>query len=312
MCLLGFYADKRGLSECKKCPAGKYCPRGSKNYKDCPQGSYCLEGGTVGQLGDPIPCPKGTFGNRPGLKEESECSDCLPGHYCGTEGLSNVTDLCNAGYWCKKKAETATPSGTENFGPCPSGGYYCESGSSTPQRCPVGRYAKPGRNKLKSANECDICDPGHYCAYGNQTEVTGKCAAGYYCKEGSSVPKPTNNNVGGKCFTGYYCREGSSWPIPCPAGKYNNVTARETCLDCPAGFFCTINTTSPVECPSGYYCPLNTKTSNANPCPAGTFNNLPSRTSLDDCQPCTPGSYCAKAGILCLCFFFCQCMPAAG
>ena len=296
----GTYADKSGMSRCKVCPEGKNCPRGTDFPEPCPRGMFCLQGGDTVLRGVPKPCPRGTFGSRDGLKTKSECTDCTPGRYCVNSGLSNVTGLCAAGYYCRTKASTATPSSDEQqrFGPCPPGGYYCEAGSSIYQRCPVGRYAKPGRNRLKNADECDICESGHYCAYGNQTEATGKCAPGYYCKAGSSVRKPTNGTFGGKCFTGYFCPEGSSWPRPCPAGEYNNETARASCLDCPAGFFCTINTTSPSECPAGYYCPNKTKTSTGNPCPAGTFNNLTSRTSLDDCLPCTPGSYCATKGMV--------------
>lgn len=160
----------------------------------------------------------------------------------------------------------------------------------------VGTFAKPGRNKLSSADECDTCPPGYYCAYGNQSSPTGKCAPGYYCGEGSHVPKPTNTTLGGKCFAGHFCVEGSDWPKPCPAGKYNDDIGKETCKNCPAGFFCPINTTSPYPCPPGYYCPLNSMIQDANPCPQGTFNNLTSRTSLSDCQACIPGSYCSTKG----------------
>lgn len=293
---LGSYSDETGMSECKVCPAGKYCAPGCEVPQACERGYYCLQGDDKVHGGEPVRCPKGTFGADENLQKELDCTNCLPGRYCVREGLSNVTGPCAAGYWCKTKADTDTPSSNKDYGPCPSGGYYCEAGSSAPVRCPVGRYAEPGQNKLKSADECKMCPAGHYCAYGNQTRPTGKCAPGYYCLTGSSLREPANGSYGGKCFTGHYCPEGSPWPKPCPAGKYNNETAREVCLDCPPGYFCTVNTTSPSECPPGYYCPLNTKTSTANPCPAGTFNNLTSRVSLDDCQPCTPGSYCATNG----------------
>ena len=293
---LGNYADEIGMSECKECPAGKYCPRGSEVSIPCPRGYYCLKGRDSEKLGVQVPCPRGTFGSREGLRTESECTDCSAGYYCDGEGQSNVTNMCAAGYWCKTKSHSATPSSSNDFGPCPSGGYYCEAGSSVPQRCPVGTYAKPYRNKLRSADECDECDSGHYCAYGNQTKPTGECAPGYYCKKGSPVREPTNDTSGGKCFKGHYCPGGTSWPKPCPAGEYNHDVGQNACLDCPAGFFCPLNTSSPEDCLAGYYCPRKTMTSKANPCPAGTFNNLTSRESLNDCQECTPGSYCATKG----------------
>lgn len=262
----------------------------------CVQGFFCLSGDDNRENGEPVPCPRGTFGNRDGLKKESQCSDCSPGRYCDQEGLRNVSGLCASGYWCKRRAITDSPGGVDDYGACPPGGYYCEEGSSAPQRCPAGRYARPGRDKLKSANECDVCPPGYYCAYGNQTQPTGTCAPGYYCVSRSPVREPLGDVYGGKCFPGYKCPEGSSYPEPCEAGTYNNETGRSSCLDCPPGFFCTMNTTVPVECPSGYYCPINSKTATAHPCPAGTFNNLTARSALQDCQPCTPGSYCDKSG----------------
>ena len=128
------------MSKCKVCPAGKYCPRGSKFPQTCPLGSYCLIGDDIRETGNPVPCPKATFGAREGLKMKTECTDCTPGHYCDQEKLSRVSGNCDAGYWCKSKAITPTPidDGSGNFGPCPSGGYFCEAGSSTPERCPVG------------------------------------------------------------------------------------------------------------------------------------------------------------------------------
>ena len=231
------------------------------------------------------------------METENNCTACTPGHYCAQTGLRNVTGLCSSGYWCESKATTDTPSSNgDKFGPFPSGGYYCEEGSSSPRRCPVGRYALPGRNKLKNADECNFCLAGSYCAYGNQTEPTAKCSVGYYCLSGSSVAEPSDGVNGSKCFPGYKCPEGSPYPTSCEAGTYNNESGKGSCLDCPPGFFCTINTTAPAECPSGFYCPIKSQTATANPCPAGTFNNLTARSSPGDCQPCTPGSYCDKPG----------------
>ena len=53
--------------------------------------------------------------------------------------------------------------------------------------------------------------PGQYCVDG---EITGPCAAGYWCKKGSPTPWPggtgnwTNPSVGQPCPYGYYCLEG--------------------------------------------------------------------------------------------------------
>ena len=48
---------------------------------------------------------------------------------------------------------------------------------------------------------------------------------------------------------------------------------------------------------SGYYCPAKTKYATEFPCPRGTFNNQTYRVSVDDCMPCTGGSYCETEGL---------------
>ncbi|KAH3750582.1 hypothetical protein DPMN_185109 [Dreissena polymorpha] len=54
--------------------------------------------------------------------------------------------------------------------------------------CPEGTY----RPYLlgESVNDCIICDPGKYCSGTNNTAVTGNCAPGYYCNNGSHIPNP--------------------------------------------------------------------------------------------------------------------------
>ena len=90
-------------------------------------------------------------------------------------------------------------------------------------------------------------------------------------------------------LTGYYCPEGSTEPVACAAGRYNNETGRKTCRNCPGGYYCTINTTTPMECPPGYYCPDRTESEFENPCLEGTFNNLTARSQESDCIACLPG-----------------------
>lgn len=42
-------------------------------------------------------CPLGTFSNRTGNTLAENCTACTPGSYCGTEGLTEPTDLCDEG-----------------------------------------------------------------------------------------------------------------------------------------------------------------------------------------------------------------------
>ena len=296
----GYHASIEGKETCDPCPAGTECILGTINPPPCPQGYYCLVGST--NDGQKIPCPIGTFGNRTGLRAESECTDCLAGRYCETTALKAVTGLCNAGYFCLKGAKTRTPpddpvNNPKWFGECPEAGFYCEQGVSAATPCPAGTFAPGNVGKLTSQTECTQCTAGHYCELGHQDAVTDQCDPGYYCLEGSPTKRP-NSSFGSICPPGFHCPTGSSWPQPCLPGTYTNASGQATCLDCPAGFYCSGNTTTPSECPSGFYCPLNTPYAFDNACPAGTFNNLTGRSALKDCVACTTGYYCEKTGKL--------------
>ena len=67
------------------------------------------------------------------------------------------------------------------------------------------------------------------------------------------------------------------------------------CTDCPAGYFCVANSTeyASQDCPIGYYCPLGTEYDIQYPCPKGSYNPNLNAVSMDDCQLCDPGKYCA-------------------
>ena len=40
-------------------------------------------------------------------------------------------------------------------------------------------------------------------------------------------------------------------PTPCAAGYYADEVRLSTCKDCPAGFYCPLNTDYPISCPAG-------------------------------------------------------------
>lgn len=63
------YACSRGASALLQCPAGSICPEGSALPSPCPAGHVCPSI----QMGEPIPCEKGTFNGDVG-SSASECS----------------------------------------------------------------------------------------------------------------------------------------------------------------------------------------------------------------------------------------------
>ncbi|PIK41162.1 hypothetical protein BSL78_21986 [Apostichopus japonicus] len=263
-CPLGFtsrslylrtYSNISGLSECWECPPGLICEPETDPY-DCPEGYYCLGGADASS--DPLACPRGTFGNRTGMSALSHCSDCIPGHYCETEGLAEPTGLTSAGYWSITRAIQAGPfddTYSADFSICPEG-FYCEEGSGNPDPCPPGSFSSS--THLGAIGECTPCTAGKYCPDYNMTVEAGDCDAGYYCNEGSASIRPTDGIEGDECPTGFYCPVGSPNPVACIAGRYNNETGRSSCRNCPTGYYCPQNSTVPEECPAGYYCPVRT------------------------------------------------------
>ena len=183
---------------------------------------------------------------------------------------------------------------------CPPG-HYCPVGSSSPVQCP------PGTNTsswgLSEVGDCQACVKGYYCPLNGTVVATRQCLAGYYCPSGTSNPTDFDSLV---CPTGSYCPVGSDYPIPCWAGSYQDERGNDTCKSCPAGYYCEVNTTTPVECPPGYYCPSMTEYATEFPCSPGSFQNRSGQTT---CERCLSGYYCSDWGMewphLCPAGYFC-------
>lgn len=94
------------------------------------------------------------------------------------------------------------------------------------------------------------------------------CDPGWYCGS-TGLTTPT-----ARISAGYYSSGGSPTATPGASGvvSYGGI--------CPAGFFCGLGTITPQACP------------------AGTFLNTTGGTSQASCLSCTPGFYCASAGLV--------------
>jgi hypothetical protein len=110
---------------------------------------------------------------------------------------------------------------------CPAG-HFCNSANlEAAQQCAAGTYS-PVTGLIQSSS-CVPCKEGYYCNAGT-TNPTLKCTAGYYCpsKAIAAIPAATTyamgSTTGGKCPTGYMCPAGTEAPIPCPVGKYQDLT----------------------------------------------------------------------------------------
>lgn len=105
------------------CPADRICDRDA---------TYIDDGYMYGHL-----CANGFYTDgEEGYDSEDYCNSCDPGYFCMG---GQKTGECAAGYICIEEADTHTPDIDNKAYPCPMG-YYCEPGSSAPQRCPIKTY----------------------------------------------------------------------------------------------------------------------------------------------------------------------------
>jgi hypothetical protein len=204
--------------------------------------------------------------------------------------MADACEDCPRGHYCVRRISAD---------PCPPG-YYCPPKTGADLRlCPAGTY-NPDYG-IYEEDQCTQCDPGKYCQYPGQDNVTGDCAAGYYCKSGVDTDQPSGSHTGegGICPIGSYCPPGTAVPLGCPAGRYTNVEQQSECTECKKGYYCTENATTYEDsvCPSGYYCPPGTRYSFEFPCPKGSYNPVNGSDGPEDCLSCPQGEYCEFDGM---------------
>eukprot|EP01135_Chromosphaera_perkinsii_P006890 Nk52_evm45s621 gene=Nk52_evmTU45s621 len=315
-CSAGTYQDESGQSSCKQCPEGFFCdptkaPVVLFSGSSCPAGHYCPAGT---KFNHEFPCPIGTFSSSQNRVKSQDCISCSAGKFCSSPGQTAVSGPCDAGYYCTSGAKKAKPAPTDATGGiCPAGS-YCPSGSSTPIKCPAGTFS--GTTGLVKEQDCTPCTPGSFCASEGLTAPSGLCKAGHYCSTVSTMEAPNGQVFGSICPAGSYCPQGTGVPIKCPAGTYSSSTslkAESECLpcaggkycpnagqtsatqDCSAGYYCSggASVSSPVSSPSGDKCPLGhhcpAGSSQPVPCNAGTYTETVQQAT---CATCPAGFYC--------------------
>ncbi|KYO38996.1 hypothetical protein Y1Q_0022586 [Alligator mississippiensis] len=300
-CERGTYQPQEGKDSCDLCPAGLFCEPSNKSSgvqlpRPCPVGYFCPPGTS---FSTEHPCPRGTFGPKPGATHESDCEPCPAGMYCSAPGLTQPSGFCHSGYYCTKGAITPAPirHRVESVGLSPPGndicppGHFCPNGTSYPIPCPPGSYSSS--LGLAAEDQCQLCPAGRYCNRAGLSDLSqaSLCSAGYVCLEGSSGPCPSNGLHGYRCPSGFYCPTGTGLEIPCEPGMFSPMPGASVCLPCPAGVTCRhAATVKPLSCPQGYYCP--SQTAMPLPCPEGTLNTLEGALSPAACRPCPVGRYC--------------------
>ena len=84
-------------------------------------------------------CPAGTYNNKTGLGNSTQCTPCDPGKYCPDPGLIVPHADCVAGHYCELGSTESAPVGQSYGYQCPVG-HYCEQGTPSPTPCPRGTY----------------------------------------------------------------------------------------------------------------------------------------------------------------------------
>lgn len=135
------------------------------------------------------------------------------------------------------------------------------------------------------------------CPAGKYQNSTGACTD---CPANTKPDAAGTNCVSGECVvcpTGSYC-EGGTHMAACPAGTYNNLTARSAigdCLDCAVGTYSpVVNSTSCKNCERGRYNSI-VKQSNCIFCEPGKYQELEGRIN---CQSCGLGKYATGTGLI--------------
>ena len=293
-CLPGYYCSQSGMSVSPvdldlSCREGFYCPPGSTSPQSfiCPSGYECAE-----QSAHPVTCPDGTYADEEG---SSECEPCPAGFYC-------LTDKNNG-------------TGTINPIVCPIG-FYCVDSTIRPEPCPRGSIGSDEGSQDES--DCEICDPGYFCAGYGLTEPTAKCFAGYYCPDDRDFTEATNGKLI-ECPENFYCPQGSEEPTECPDGTYRPLTHlgvdEGSCQKCDPGNYCETGENPKTcssgficlwgalqsdpddgitgyECPPGHYCPEGALA--PEPCPAGKYADSRGASSEGECDECEQGFYCPR------------------
>ncbi|KAM9734328.1 uncharacterized protein ACNS7B_016072 [Menidia menidia] len=298
-CPPGSYCDSPGKNVASGlCSAGYYCLSGAQSPTPedgrltgnrCPEGHYCPQGSSA-----PQPCPIGYHTNKTRNTHLSDCLPCPPGFLCVSRGLSFPSHVCPAGSYCPGRDNTSEgvsiacspgnkcPPGSYRQIPCLPGTYQSLAGQEDCVDCPAGFFCAGSENS--GTHTPMLCPEGHYCPPGTQTGFAFPCPAGSF----SGQMGLSNKSDCEPCAPGWYC---SSSGLAAPTGV------------CSPGYLCIQGSVSPQpeegptgrRCSTGSYCPQGARY--MVPCPPGTFNSLEGAVSIEVCQPCLPGYYCARGGL---------------
>lgn len=294
-CPIGSFRNVTGAAsadDCFDCPGGYYCPDTmATSYSTvCPEGFFCPPGS-----GEPLACQAGFY-----CPAASPAQlPCPPSHYCPARAATPI--LCPAGHYC------APPTNTS----------LAVEGSPVPVLCPLGfrdRDISGGAHDRSSlAAACVACEAGKYGSHPLRA-VCFDCEPGFVCLEGAAYGNPdlwlspTGRN---QTVNGTFTVNGVERVVPIELNAelpYTGVGGNGTVNGfphtlsyiCPPGYYCPIQSPTPVPCPAGTYNPAN-GTSAPDACIACPQNTFSSLTGQSQCRDCGVTSTAANGSTTCTC-----------
>ena len=173
---------------------------------------------------------------------------------------------------------------------CPANS-YCPSGSTSPTSCGSGSLSSQGSASISSCQSpqiyVNISIDGASSTM-NQSQFQNALPSNVVLTQYQDVLVA----VQASCFQGYYCPVDTTTPIPCPAGTYNslpNIADPSGCLTCPQGSYCPSASMLPTSCAAGSYMIGigASQQSNCVTCPSGNYCPLGTITPSN----CSAGTY---------------------
>jgi hypothetical protein len=140
-------------------------------------------------------------------------TSCEKGKYCQGYLLSTYSSSCEAGYLCLRGATKPNPDDLDGTGYQCTPGYYCESGTTALQPCPIGTY----NDKYGASNSsyCLPCPSGKVCQTLALAQPTNVCSSGFYC-----TTDGLGNFIQTPCEPGYKCPNTTMAKQRCLPGTY--------------------------------------------------------------------------------------------
>ena len=317
-CEVGWYAGSTHSEECTKwsvCPEGEYisssgnathdlkcsaCETGRYkesmgsmeciDWSNCPSGTYISNAGTTSSDRNCAACEIGRYTESIDTVECIAWSSCPSGKYMFTNGTATSDRTCAA---CDVGRYTHSTASVEcmDWSDCHNGEYISFAGNGTHNRACSSCQSRT----FSSANNVLACSNWTVCSVEEKLAVNGTNVSDAICIHRSTMctagkywHRPQLSCA--ECDAGYYCPRTSTRRIPCPAGRFGNLTNQTSdkfCQGCQEGKYGNGNLTGQTN--ATFACPYS--------CMPGKYGRAPGGPSeATACAVCDYGKYTDTKG----------------